>query len=120
MWQQHNCPIQADAGEAGTVQNVFRKETKNTQYCGSVTGSYWEQPRMAEFPKFAHRSNLDGTTDSICFRCIATVATVYEERELLRYEQEHVCDPVLVKRFDSTKPPSSEAVEDSLNFRYSR
>ena len=30
---------------------------------------------MADSPKFAHRSNLDGTADSICFRCIATVAT---------------------------------------------
>ena len=70
---------------------------------------------MAESPKFAHRSNLDGTMDSICLRCIATVATVYDERELLRYEQQHICDPVLVERFDGTKPPSSGTVEDSQN-----
>ena len=62
---------------------------------------------MADSPKFAHRSNLDGTTDSICFRCIATVATVYDEGELLRYEQPHICDPVLVQQFDGLKPPSS-------------
>ena len=54
---------------------------------------YLEQPRMAESPKFAHRSNLDRTMDSICRRCIATVATVYDEGALLRYEQQHICDP---------------------------
>ena len=68
---------------------------------------------MAESPKFAHRLNLDGTTDSICFRCIATVATVYDEAELLLYERQHICDPVLVERFDGAKAPSSENMEDS-------
>ena len=61
---------------------------------------------MAESPKFAHRSNPDGTSDSICFRCIATVASVRDERELLRYEQQHICDAALVERFDGTKPLS--------------
>ena len=70
---------------------------------------------MAESPKFAHRSNPDGTSDSICFRCIATVASVHDERELLRYEQQHICDPALVERFDGTKPPSCGTVEDSQN-----
>jgi len=70
---------------------------------------------MASSGNFAHRSNLDGTTDSICFRCIATVATVYDEAELLHYEQQHICDPVLVERFDGAKPPSSEEIEDSRN-----
>jgi len=67
---------------------------------------------MADALKFAHRSNLDGTTDSICCRCIATVATVYDEAELLRYEQHHICGPVLGERFDGTKPPSPETVEE--------
>ena len=69
---------------------------------------------MAESSKFAHRSNLDGTMDTMCLRCIATVATVYDEGELLRYEQQHICTPVLVERFGGImKPPSSETVEDS-------
>jgi hypothetical protein len=59
--------------------------------------------------KFAHRSNFDGTVDSICYRCIATVATVYAEHELLKFEREHVCDPVQVERFHGKKPPSSES-----------
>jgi len=75
---------------------------------------------MADSPKFAHRSNLDGTTDAICLRCIATVATIYDEDELLRYEQQHICDPALVKRFDGTKPPSSEPVEDSQNRQFTK
>ena len=65
---------------------------------------------MAEFPKFAHRSNLDGTMDTICLRCIATVATAYREGELLRYEQQHICDPFLIEQFYVKKPPSSETV----------
>jgi hypothetical protein len=75
---------------------------------------------MAEPAEFAHRSNLDGTTDSICMRCIATVATADDKGELLRYEQQHICDPVLVERFDGTKSPSSETVEDSQNFQFSK
>jgi hypothetical protein len=73
---------------------------------------------MADSSKFAHRSNLDGTADSICMRCIATVATAYDEGELLRYEQQHICDPVLVERFDGTKSPSSEIVVDSQNWQF--
>jgi len=70
---------------------------------------------MAELTKFARRSNLDGTMDTICTRCMATVATVYDERELLRFEQHHICDPFLIKRFYGLKPPSSETVDGSQN-----
>ena len=91
------------------MQNVFRKQTESTEYCGSVvTGP----------AKFAHRSNLDGTTDTICPRCVATVATVYDEGELLRYEQQHICDPVLVAQLYGKKPPSSEPVEGSQNWQF--
>jgi hypothetical protein len=45
-------------------------------------------------------------------RCIATVVTVYDESELLRFEHEHICDPVKVERFDGIKPPSFEPVEE--------
>jgi hypothetical protein len=68
---------------------------------------------MAESPKFAHRSNLDGTMDSICRRCIMTVATAYHEGELCRYEQQHICDPVLVERYNGGKPPSSGPLGDT-------
>ena len=48
--------------------------------------------------------------DTMCPRCIVTVATVYDECELLRYEQQHICDPFLIEQFYVKKPPSSETV----------
>lgn len=75
---------------------------------------------MAESLKFAHRKNPIGTVDSICPRCAATVATVYDLGELLRYEQQHVCDPALMARYHSRKPPSSETVEDSENSQFAK
>jgi hypothetical protein len=45
-------------------------------------------------------------------RCIATVATVFDESDVRRFEHEHICDPVMVERFDGIKPPSSEPVEE--------
>jgi hypothetical protein len=62
--------------------------------------------------KFAHRWNPDGTVDSICYRRIAIVATVRIESKLLECEQQHVCNPVFVERFNRTMPRSSETVED--------
>jgi hypothetical protein len=48
-------------------------------------------------------------------QCIATIATVDDVSELLSYEQQHVCNPVLVERFSNIRPPSSEPVDDSQN-----
>jgi hypothetical protein len=44
--------------------------------------------------KVVHRHNEDGTHDSICMECFATIATVGSETELYRHESLHVCDPV--------------------------
>lgn len=43
---------------------------------------------------FAHRHNSDGSYDSICSRCYATVASAGNERALSRSESAHVCDPM--------------------------
>lgn len=65
--------------------------------------------------KFAHRINPDGTADSICSRCFATVAAVKVETELLRHEQQHICDSVLVEHYSRIKPHSAQPfAEDSL------
>lgn len=69
----------------------------------------------SECLKFAHRSNLDGSIDSICPRCFATVATTFYELGLFQFEWEHVCDPGRVKLYHGTKPPSSEPVEGFQN-----
>jgi hypothetical protein len=44
--------------------------------------------------KFPHRHNRDGSNDSICTTCLATVASVQNEEELGSYESAHVCDPI--------------------------
>jgi hypothetical protein len=44
-------------------------------------------------PRYAHRPNNDGSYDSICTACFATVASVSDEAELMRHEQSHVCNP---------------------------
>lgn len=42
---------------------------------------------------YTHRENQDGTTDSVCRRCFATVVTASREEDLDRAEQSHCCDP---------------------------
>ena len=42
---------------------------------------------------FAHRTNQDGTIDSICKTCFATVGTAAEADDLKVIEHEHICDP---------------------------
>jgi hypothetical protein len=45
-------------------------------------------------PSFPHQHNADGSHDSICTLCLATVATVQNEWELTSHESAHVCEPV--------------------------
>ncbi len=49
-------------------------------------------------PNFPHRHNSDGSHDSICTACLATVATVQNELELARHESAHVCEPINLYR----------------------
>lgn len=49
--------------------------------------------------QFIHRLNDDGTIDSICRDCFATVATSISGAELEREEQEHICDTLLIERY---------------------
>ena len=44
--------------------------------------------------KFPHRHNLDGTYDSICPECLATIGTAQKEEDLNQAESRHACDPV--------------------------
>jgi len=43
--------------------------------------------------QFPHRRNRDGSVDSICPRCIATVASSSREADLKFPEAAHVCEP---------------------------
>lgn len=52
---------------------------------------------------FLHRANRDGTTDSICKDCFATVCTSVWETELSRAERNHVCDPNVVAHWQEMR-----------------
>ena len=43
-------------------------------------------------PSYPHRKNRDGSFDSICLRCFATIARAKEVAELKNREKQHVCD----------------------------
>jgi hypothetical protein len=49
---------------------------------------------------FCHRRNNDGTIDSICTRCFATVGTAQKESELPEIEHNHTCDPYWLSRWE--------------------
>ena len=53
--------------------------------------------------EFVHRFNVDGTVDSICRQCFATVATARRESELLSQEDHHICEPDVLDRFQHWK-----------------
>jgi hypothetical protein len=42
--------------------------------------------------RFPHRLNRNGSYDSICTTCLATVSTQLREADLVAAEEEHVCD----------------------------
>ena len=46
-------------------------------------------------PQFPHRHNPDGTYDSICTKCFATVGTSETEENLVEAEAKHTCNPAV-------------------------
>ena len=48
---------------------------------------------------FRHRPNNDGSVDSICTRCLRTIASNNHEWSLAAVESQHECDPVDLMRF---------------------
>jgi hypothetical protein len=55
-------------------------------------------PASPSAVQYAHRSNYDGTLDSICKLCYLTVARAYRESDLSHLELRHVCQPVERRR----------------------
>jgi len=61
-------------------------------------------------PFFPHRQNPDGSFDSICLRCFATVATAMDVRQLHSYDKNHVCDATsIAHRRESEKLAAAAA-----------
>lgn len=46
---------------------------------------------------FVHRRNSDRTVDSICAKCVATVARREKEEDLVAAEDAHRCEPHLLE-----------------------
>ena len=42
---------------------------------------------------YVHLPNRDGSVDSMCNVCFATLASVRDEADLAQYERTHVCNP---------------------------
>jgi hypothetical protein len=56
---------------------------------------------MANKPTlYPHRRNEDGSYDSICPACFATVARSTTEFELTEYEKTHICDSSFIAERD--------------------
>jgi hypothetical protein len=62
---------------------------------------------MHKLTKFAHRHNSDGSYDSICTHCYATVASAGREGALSSPESAHVCDPFALYLADQVRTPVS-------------
>lgn len=63
---------------------------------------------MASPIRFAHRSNPNGTTDSICKQCFLTIGTASQKADLGAAEEAHKCEPW---RLESLKRPVQRAAE---------
>jgi hypothetical protein len=53
--------------------------------------------------RFPHRRNRDGSYDSICTFCFATVASSGTEEELGEAGAKHICDRVILYQDESEK-----------------
>ena len=72
----------------------------------AYTGRYLPMGPSSD-SQFVHRANGDGTFDSICRECIATVAAAKREAELEAAEQDHICDSWILRRYAASYPKNS-------------
>jgi hypothetical protein len=49
-------------------------------------------------PPFPHRTNHDGTVNSICLQCFQTIASHKSESEVEEIEKTHVCRSSLLSQ----------------------
>ena len=61
---------------------------------------------------FPHRRNRDGSYESICLTCFATVGSAGTEQELVKFDKEHVCEPSLVAERGFHPPKGNGATSD--------
>jgi hypothetical protein len=63
-----------------------------------------------------HRRNRDGSYDSICLTCFATIAAGKSEAELWRHDRMHVCVQATLsqREFDSSRRMTFQVPKTSL------
>lgn len=71
----------------------------------------YNQPPTA----YTHRQNPDGTTDSVCRKCFATVVTASRQVDLDHAEHSHCCD---LKALDSWNDMIERSNRPSLHENY--
>jgi hypothetical protein len=62
----------------------------------------------ADERQFIYRHNRDGSIDSICVRCLRTVAKARETSKLELEEREHVCQRIWASRRSVMRNVSAE------------
>jgi hypothetical protein len=61
----------------------------------------------ARIPFYPHRQNRDGSFDSICLKCFATVARAKVVTELKSYETKHICDEAFLAERGVLRPSTA-------------
>ena len=56
---------------------------------------------------FPHRRNKDGSFDSICLSCLATVARTNTEAELAEHDRSHICTRLRPKIYSAPRTMSN-------------
>jgi hypothetical protein len=49
-------------------------------------------------PYFPHRRNADGSFDSICLKCLLTIANAPTEAGLAKHDKYHACNPSILSQ----------------------
>jgi hypothetical protein len=49
-------------------------------------------------PFFPHRRKRDGSFDSICLKCLLTIANARNEADLATHDRRHVCAPSILSQ----------------------
>jgi hypothetical protein len=108
-----------------------RLSAPSTLIQASIFPSYERPKRLLLFPTFPalvedagmpfpHRVNCDGTIDSICDCCFATVATSTVEANLASPEAAHICEQARVEHFrqmdsNAKRPPQNDPLNRIAN-----
>jgi hypothetical protein len=89
-WNQHRA-VAENANELSKWEQTSPLIAGNLgEILKQTTGGRMLTSSKANFP---HRHNPDGSHDSICATCYATVAQAQDEQELDASETAHVCHP---------------------------